>query len=137
MQFPLSRYNISPRNEIPKDVQIHGSVRVLHHILLNLLLNTIDAAKSRSRPASVHVALASSNADYVTIRFWDTGPGLNLSRLQSASEIFKIGKTTKEGGTGLGLPMSRNLLHRYFNGSLNLVDNRAAVFEIELRKNND
>jgi signal transduction histidine kinase len=137
MQFPLSRYGISPRNEVPGEIKIHGSIRVLHHILLNLLLNTIDAVKERGRAATVHVALASQNSDYVTIKFWDTGPGLNLSRLSSANEIFKIGKTTKGGGTGLGLPMSRNLLARYFHGSLNLVDSKAAVFEIELRKWND
>jgi hypothetical protein len=33
--------------------------------------------------------------------------------------------------------MARNLVARYFNGELLLVDPKAAMFEIEVRKNND
>jgi signal transduction histidine kinase len=137
MTYPLDRYGVSTKIDIPRDLNIFGAKRVLYHVLLNLLLNSIDAIRGRGRSAVVHITAAAANKEFIRLKFWDTGPGINLSRLTSASEIFKIGKTTKEGGSGLGLPMARNLVARYFNGELRLIDTRNAVFEIDIRRNNE
>jgi nitrogen-specific signal transduction histidine kinase len=45
--------------------------------------------------------------------------------------------SSKKDGTGLGLPMARNLLTRYFNGSLDLIDPKSALFEISIQKESE
>lgn len=136
MSFPLRRYSITTRMEIPQHLTVVGAKRVLYHVLLNLLLNSIDAIRSRGRSASVHVSASDSGNDYIRLRFWDTGPGFNLKELSGPSDAFKIGVTTKKTGTGLGLPMARNLLARYFSGSINAVDREKAIFQIDIKKDN-
>jgi signal transduction histidine kinase len=138
MKAPLSKNKIEPRIELPSGVRVRGKKKVLRHVLLNLLLNTIDAARIRKsgRPMTVHMS-ASQDGDRVKMRFWDTGTGVDQSTFPNPTEIFKIGMSSKKDGTGLGLPMARNLLTRYFNGSLDLIDPKSALFEISIQKESE
>lgn len=134
MMSAFNRQKITPNVISSGEAGIVGPVKVFHHILLNFIINTIDAAKGRStqRPMTMTFAI-SSDPSFVKIKIWDTGPGIDMSRFKTAEEVFKIGKTTKPRGTGMGLPVARTLFDRYFKGSIQLLDPRTATFELTAR----
>ena len=90
--------------------QAHIGRRALEHAVLNLVINARDAMTSRAGVITVTVAATSVAADpdqlltagrYVTVTVADTGPGMAREVLEHVFEPFY---TTKEHGTGLGLP---------------------------------
>jgi signal transduction histidine kinase len=77
----------------------------LQQALMNLLLNAIDASGDHGR---VTVSTLPVNA-HVEIVVEDSGPGLNAEQQE---RIFEAFYTTKPGGTGLGLAVTKTLLEK-------------------------
>jgi len=78
--------------------------RQLHQVLLNLLLNAIQALDGAGR---VSIMLAQSGEKTVSVSINDTGLGIAPENL---SNIFRPFFTTKGHGTGLGLPLARRVV---------------------------
>lgn len=78
----------------------------VQHMLLNLLLNALDAMGKRG---TLSVG-AEAKDGYVRIRITDSGKGIAA---EHHSEIFKPFFTTKKHGSGLGLPISRYIAQRH------------------------
>ena len=76
----------------------------------NLLRNAIEA---QPEGGSISVN-ASKNGNQLRLDFSDSGPGVPL---EEQVEIFEFGKTTKAGGSGIGLPLSQ-LIAEAHGGSL-------------------
>jgi signal transduction histidine kinase len=90
----------------------------LVQVLLNLLLNAGDALEEAGRlgrkaPATVTVT-ARCEGNSVLLSVEDTGPGFSPEAL---THLFQPFFTTKEGGTGLGLALSREYVARW-NGTI-------------------
>lgn len=137
MRGALDRNKITIRNQSIKDYKILGYKSVLSQALFNLTINSIEALRSRrtTRPSVIHINTTKQkqmNDDRLIIHFWDDGPGINRAAFNNPNEIFELGKTTKDQGTGTGLPVTRNLLTRYFLGSLDLEDANVARFRITI-----
>lgn len=79
----------------------------LQQVLLNLLVNALDAM--RDVPVSERaVTVETASADgWVELRVCDAGPGIPESLLP---EIFRPFFTTKQHGLGMGLAISRSIL---------------------------
>ncbi len=77
----------------------------LQQSLINLLLNAVDASQSRG-DVRVNVQQA---AGAVSIDVEDSGPGLLPEQMD---RIFEAFYTTKPGGTGLGLAVTKTLLDK-------------------------
>ena len=77
----------------------------LQQALMNLLLNAIDASGDAGK---VRLSLLPINS-HVEIVVEDTGPGLNADQQE---RIFEAFYTTKPGGTGLGLAVTKTLLEK-------------------------
>jgi signal transduction histidine kinase len=78
----------------------------LRQVLLNLVRNAIEA-----QPGGGAVELRlRRDGGMAEIEVVDKGPGMPPEIL---SQIFEPFFTTKEGGTGLGLPLSRQILHEH------------------------
>jgi signal transduction histidine kinase len=75
----------------------------LQQSLMNLLLNAIDAS-GRSGEVNVTIQPVNSHVDMI---IEDTGPGLTSEQQERVFEAFY---TTKPGGTGLGLAVTKTLL---------------------------
>ena len=90
---------------------VQASRTRVEQVLLNLVRNAADAVESvKDRPAEVRVRLfADHPAGWACCRVEDTGVGIPAENLGS---IFDPWFTTKPPGrgTGLGLPVVRNLL---------------------------
>jgi len=81
------------------------SLKAMHHVMLNLLSNAVDALASRDNPKiEIHLKEQSSQ---IEIDFIDNGCGMTE---REKSELFKPFHTTKSQGTGLGLVMVRKML---------------------------
>ncbi len=80
--------------------------------LLNLLLNALQAC---SPGGTVSIATC-VEPDGLTIQIADSGEGITEERL---ARVFDVFFTTREGGTGLGLPIARRIIEEH-GGSLSL-----------------
>jgi signal transduction histidine kinase len=75
----------------------------LQQVLINLLLNAIDAS-----PRGDHVdVVAESQANHVTFRVVDHGQGIPD---EARPHVFDVYFTTKPDGVGLGLSVSREIV---------------------------
>ena len=77
----------------------------LQQALMNLLLNAIDASGNHGR---VRVSTLPVNA-HIEIVVDDSGPGFDA---EEQERIFEAFYTTKPGGTGLGLAVTKTLLEK-------------------------
>jgi len=79
----------------------------LEQVLLNLLLNALDALKAMP-PDERHIrmAVAPTRDGMVNISVTDSGPGIPLDLI---GRIFESFFTTKSEGMGLGLALSRSI----------------------------
>ena len=114
--------------DTPEGTLVHGVEEELSQVLLNLLLNALDASKAGTQ---VQVQL-SGPAGWAELRVLDQGPGLSQDQL---ARIFEPFFTTKEHGNGLGLATSQNIVQS-FGGTLD-AENRpegGAVFTVRLPK---
>lgn len=84
-------------------------------VLLNLMRNALEAIVEARRPGRLRVR-AWADADGARIEVSDNGGGV---RQAIAAELFKPFTTSKSGGMGLGLTISRSLIEA-LGGSLDL-----------------
>ncbi|MGE0439001.1 MAG: sensor histidine kinase [Gemmatimonadales bacterium] len=110
----------------PWPVRVRVDPEMMVQVLVNLLLNAVDAA---GLDGSVDVQLAADGAAAL-IRVCDTGPGVAEAARES---IFRPFFTTKSRGTGLGLSISRQIVTRH-GGELTLEDTPGggATFTVSL-----
>jgi len=122
-----------------RPIEIQADAGQLRQVLMNLLLNALDAS-GQGQVISVRAAcepLPSAAADeatggprWVAIEVADRGCGLPAVE---GERIFEPFVSTKEGGTGLGLPISRRIVEDH-GGRLDAADREGggAVFIVRL-----
>jgi signal transduction histidine kinase len=81
----------------------------LQQVLMNLMLNGIDAMKETTGGGQLTIkSEACRNQLLITVT--DTGVGLPP---EQAEQIFKAFFTTKDNGTGMGLAISRSIVESH------------------------
>lgn len=130
---PAFRFNaITIELDVDPGLTAFGYHKEYTQVILNILNNARDIFKARKaeRPRIVIKAFEEDNKAVVTIT--DNGGGIPEKILD---KIFEIYFTTNEsnGGTGIGLYMSKNIIENNMNGRL-IAKNKAsgAQFRIEL-----
>ena len=79
--------------------------------LLNLILNGMEAMSSvRGRERQLLIVTRSMDAVHVQVTVEDSGAGLDPSMM---SKIFEPFYTTKSGGMGMGLSISRSIVQNH------------------------
>lgn len=98
----------------------------IHQVMLNLLLNAVDASPDES---NVTISLGTEESD-ARITIEDSGNGISE---ENVSKIFEPFFTTKSTGTGLGLAIAKSIVERH-KGCIKLENNtsRGARAEIKL-----
>jgi PAS domain S-box-containing protein len=105
-----SRYSIPIRSALANDLPNLIADRVqLQQVLMNLMLNGIEAMKDLSSAGELTIRSGRENGQAV-ISVSDTGVGLPPER---AHQIFDPFFTTKPEGTGLGLTISRSIVESH------------------------
>lgn len=99
----------------------------IYQVLLNLLKNALEAT---GEGKSVCVTVDEADGEKI-IRIKDEGTGIKAEILP---KIFRAYFTTKEGGNGIGLSLSKNIIEKH-GGELTLISNseNGCEFQINLR----
>lgn len=126
-----ARHKILLRTELAPGVpKILGDRVQLQQVLMNLMLNGIDAMKEIDGTRELAVKSESADHQQVLVIVSDSGVGLPP---QHADQIFDAFFTTKSHGTGMGLRISRSIVESH-GGRLWAADNspRGASFHFAL-----
>jgi PAS domain S-box-containing protein len=106
-QSKLTTASIKLLSSIEDDPYVHGSTGELRQVLANLIANAMEAIGTRGE---IRIDVR-HRGEQVEISIADTGPGIEPSKLNRIFEPFFTTKTTT--GTGLGLPLSREIIQRH------------------------
>lgn len=87
------------------EIYINGDYNRLMQVIINILKNSIEA-KDISKEMMMNIYTKTDN-NYIWIKFWDNGIGINKENLKKIKEPFF---TTKIGGTGLGTSLSTEII---------------------------
>jgi signal transduction histidine kinase len=110
LRSEANRYSISIRTELAQDLPKVMADRVqLQQVFMNLMLNGIDAMKETSGGSELAIKSEAGDGQLV-ISVSDTGVGLPPGQ---ADQIFRAFFTTKDNGTGMGLPISRSIIESH------------------------
>jgi signal transduction histidine kinase len=124
-----NRYSISTRTELAPNLPKITADRVqLQQVFMNLILNAIEAMKDTAGELTIKTEMGQGGQLLISVS--DTGVGLPP---EEAEQIFKAFFTTKDNGTGMGLPISRSIIESH-GGRLWAADNspRGASFHFTL-----
>jgi PAS domain S-box-containing protein len=109
---------------------IHGDRVQLQQVVLNLLLNAVEAMGSREPGARELLISTEQDHTGVLVAVRDSGPGIDAKHLERVFEAFY---TTKSSGVGMGLSICRSIIDAH-GGRLWAEANepRGAVFQFTL-----
>jgi signal transduction histidine kinase len=113
-------------NMVDHECLIVGDQGKIKQVMINLLENAIEASDDNG---VIHLEMAVDNG-YVSFSVEDAGTGISSADME---KIFDVFYTTKKHGTGLGLPISKNIVESH-DGAI-MAQNRperGAVFTIAL-----
>jgi PAS domain S-box-containing protein len=131
MSGEAARYSISVWAELSAELpQVMGDRVQLQQVLMNLMMNSIEAMKDADGPRELIVRSQQTEDDQLVVSISDTGIGLPSQR---ADQIFNAFFTTKPHGTGMGLRISRSIIESH-GGRLWAANNspRGACFAFAL-----
>jgi PAS domain S-box-containing protein len=127
----MSRRSIAVQLELAEDLpHITGDRVQLQQVLMNLMVNGIDAMKDSDGTRELAIKSQRAEKGQVLVSISDTGVGLPAGQ---ADRIFNAFFTTKPNGTGMGLRISRSIIEAH-GGRLWASDNspRGARFHLTL-----
>jgi len=120
LRSEATRYNITVRMELAADLpRIMGDRVQLQQVLMNLIVNSIDAVKEVDGARELAVKSQRTEKEEVLVSVSDTGVGLPPEQTE---KIFNAFFTTKPHGTGMGLRISRSIVESH-GGRLWAADN--------------
>lgn len=132
LEKTLEKEYIEVHRDIDETLQVEGVTNELSQVLINLLQNAKDAFKQRNvRERRIDIRIYRDGNEAV-VEIGDNAGGIEPEVIE---RIFEPYFTTKHAaqGTGLGLFMSKMIVEKSFDGSVN-VENRdgGARFSIRL-----
>jgi len=129
-QHPEAR-NIHRIKELTRDLPlVWVDEKQMQQVLFNIIINAIQAMAEGGTLTIVSELVETGGTRLVQVQIGDTGKGIAPADLE---KIFVPFFTTKTQGTGLGLPICRQLLEQ-LGGSLTVVSRlgEGTTFTIEL-----
>nr|BFF38216.1 ATP-binding protein [Tenacibaculum mesophilum] len=98
---------IFDKEGITSDLKIFADEKQISQVLINLVKNAIDSLKEVEE-GEVILRAGITNQEVPFVKITDNGPGIVLEIMD---EIFIPFFTTKNGGTGIGLSLSKHIMH--------------------------
>jgi signal transduction histidine kinase len=131
-----TQHSVSVQTKLATDLPLIVADRVqLQQVLMNLMINGIDAMKAVDAPRQLTLGTQNDSNEQLRVSVEDTGIGLPPNQVD---QIFNAFFTTKEHGTGMGLRISRTIIEAH-GGRLWATDNypRGASFNFTLAVSSD
>jgi C4-dicarboxylate-specific signal transduction histidine kinase len=107
-----TRHSISVRTGLVENLPaVFGDRVQLQQVLMNLMINSIDAMKEIDGTRELIINAQPTDNDQVVVSVSDTGVG--LPQQQEENQIFNAFFTTKPQGTGMGLRISQSIIESH------------------------
>lgn len=97
----------------PQSLELTADPELIEQVLINLLLNSLHAV-DRRKEAKIDLEAGLDGRGRIMIQVKDNGPGITKENME---KIFIPFFSTKEGGSGIGLSLSRQIM-RLHHGSI-------------------
>jgi len=111
LRAELRRYCTTLALELPGALPAVCGDRIqLQQVVMNLILNSLDALSEFHAERQEIVIRASSTAGWVEVAVIDTGQGFAADQIESAFEPFM---STKKTGTGIGLAICKTIVEAH------------------------
>jgi PAS domain S-box-containing protein len=111
LRSEVMRYSVFLRTELAEDLpQIMGDRVQLQQVIMNLMMNSIDAMKDVDGTRELTIKSQRAENKQLLVAVSDTGVGLPP---QGPDQIFNAFFTTKLHGTGMGLRISRSIVESH------------------------
>jgi len=131
-QSAIAKNRVSVRTHLADGlIPVHGDRVQLQQVLVNLILNAVEAMSSMEEGArELSISTEQSPTGGMLVAVGDSGPGIDPQRLQRVFEPFY---TTKTSGVGMGLAICRSIIDDH-GGRLwaNANKPRGTVFQFTL-----
>jgi PAS domain S-box-containing protein len=129
----FTRNRVSLRIELESDLpRVPGDPVQLQQVLINLIMNAIEATSSSTNGTPRILIRSARNRDGVLVQVQDSGPGIEPALV---SRIFEPFFTTKPKGIGMGLSISYSIIESH-GGQLSLESaSQGALFQFTLPAN--
>jgi len=126
----LSRNGVYLRTELASNLpRVHGDPVQLQQVLINLIMNAIEAMRSSTARTRELLIRSATHRDGVLVQVQDSGPGVEP---ELRDRIFEPFFTTKAEGIGMGLLICRSIIESH-GGRLSLVpDSEGTLFQFTL-----
>jgi two-component system, NtrC family, nitrogen regulation sensor histidine kinase NtrY len=89
------------------DVELVADPELMEHVFINLLLNALEATKNRADP-KVDIYTTINQKGQIIIHIIDNGEGIDKEIME---KIFIPFFTTRKNGSGIGLALTKQILH--------------------------
>ncbi|WP_024519606.1 PAS domain S-box protein [Bradyrhizobium sp. Tv2a-2] len=106
-----SKNGVSVRTQLVGSPHVYGDRVQLQQVLLNLIINAIEAMRDVGETDRQLLVGTRSEPDGVCVEVRDSGPGFAPATLERLFEPFY---TTKSGGLGLGLSVCRSIIEAHY-----------------------
>lgn len=106
---------------------LRADVNLLEQVIINLLLNAIEAVKEEEEP---YISLSAiETKDHIQLKIQDNGAGMSP---EIQEQIFTPFFTTKKTGTGVGLTLSKQIMLMHGgNISVDSVEGEGSTFTLQ------
>lgn len=111
----------------PSDLILYADENLVSQVVINLLKNAIQAIesdKNTDKEGHINIRAYCNEAEAILIEISNNGPAIPND---IAEHIFIPFFTTKEGGSGIGLSISRQIM-RLSGGNLSLLPGKETTF---------
>ena len=111
-QGEVRRTRVTLRTDLAADLpRVIGDRVQLQQVVLNLVLNGLEAMGAiADRPRELVINTKREDAEHVRVAVRDVGVGLDPA---SSNRLFDAFYTTKRGGMGMGLSISRSIIENH------------------------
>jgi PAS domain S-box-containing protein len=133
VRHEATRSRVSVRPDLATNLpRVLGDRVQLQQVLINLIVNSIEAMRTvTDRPRDLLIN-SRRNADGVLIQVEDSGKGIDL---EQADRVFEPFFTTKPQGIGVGLSISRSIIESHGGRLWTVPRSSGALFQFTLPTN--
>lgn len=114
----------------PDDLILYADENLISQVVINLLKNAIQAIEADhtlDKEGHIHIQAYCNEAEAILIEIANNGPAIPQD---IAEHIFIPFFTTKEGGSGIGLSISRQIM-RLSGGNISLLPGKETTFVLK------
>jgi two-component system, NtrC family, nitrogen regulation sensor histidine kinase NtrY len=105
----IDRENIQLQIGKVEDIFIYADKNLTQQVLINVLKNSVEAMANMKNHKRIDISVAKEGQRYLHVNVRDSGSGIAAEDIE---QIFIPFYSTKKGGSGIGLSISRQIMQK-------------------------